>query len=248
MNNTDIIQRPEMQIQPSITPTEMLQAIVKGGITPENIMVFEKALDITFRMETRDAEKRFNADFVKFQSEMPVIVASSVIPNRGKYERYEDIIDKDGVGALLQKHGFSVSFSQPPEMPAGKIVVICHLSHIGGHSRPSSCAVRVKRADNETQSDTMAMTTAKRNALIQALNLIIRQDVLDNEHDAAIEGDPYAKVTQEQAEELERRVSETSSNINSFMRLAGAASFANILAKDYDMLDRLLREKEAKGR
>ena len=250
MKNANSEQLPAVQteqpIGAALTPAEMLQSIVKGGITPENVAVFEKALDICERMEKRDSERRFNSAFVKLQSDIPTIIAKTPIKNRGKYEKFEDLMEV--VGPILRAHGFSVSFSQPDQMPPGKMIEVCHLAHEGGHSRQHSCAIRTKKADDETQSDAMAMTTAKRNALIQALNIVIRQDILNNEHDAGIEGDPTAKVTSEQAFELERRVKETNSNLPAFLKLAKASTFADIPAIQYDILDALLRTKEARGR
>jgi hypothetical protein len=106
----------------------------------------------------------------------------------------------------------------------------------------------VGRADTETQADCKAATTAKRNALLNCLNIVVRQDVLTDEYDAAIEGDPNAKVTPEQAFELERRAKETNSNIAAFLDVAKAKSFADIPANRYDEMDRLLARKEKRGR
>jgi hypothetical protein len=244
---------PELSVapsQPMPVESQSLTPATSGGISIEQAFqaaatkaLDKESLEVMKQLLAMDAERRFSAAFVALQSDLPQITATSVIPNRGKYEKFEDILDV--VQPFLTKHGFTVSFSM--DFKENRIVETCHLTH-GGYTRSNSFAVRSGKADSDTQADCKAATTAKRNAFCNALNIVIRQDVLNNENDASIEGDPYAKVTQEQADELERRVKETNSNLNSFMRLAGAASFSNILAKDYDMLDRLLREKETKGR
>lgn len=227
-----------------MSPTTLLNSIVKGGITPENVTVFEKAMEIAWRMEERDAQKAFTAAFVALQAELPVIVAKTVIPNRGKYEKFEHVMDV--VSPLLQKHGFSVSFSM--DFKENRILETCHLRHIGGHSQSNSFAVRSGKADTETQADCKAATTAKRNALLNALNIVIAQDVLTSEHDAAIEGDPFEFVTKEQAGELERRVSETNSDKTAFLKFANSDKFATIQANRYPDLDSMLSRKERAGK
>lgn len=214
------------------------QAVVAGTIKAEHVVVMRELLAM-------DAERKFNAAFVRLQSRMPTIVASTVIPNRGKYERFEDVMRV--IGPLLSEHGFTVSFSQ--DFKDNRIIVTCTLSHEAGHSRPNAFAVRSGgKSDSETQADCKAATTAKRNALCQALNIVIRQDVLNEEDDATIEGDPNAKVTPEQAEELERRVKETNSSVSAFLKFCGATLFKDIPRSRYDEADAQLRRKEQAGR
>lgn len=230
-----------LAVRPQPTVADMLQAVVERGITNENVAALEKLTDLYERMQARDAEKAFATAFNKLQSELPTIVASSVIPNRGKYERFEDVMRQ--IGPVLHRNGFTVSFSM--DFKENRILETCHLTHVGGFTRTNSFAVRVSgKADSETQADCKAATTAKRNALLNCLNIVIRQDCFQDDSDAAMEGDPSAFVTAEQAEELERRVQLTNSNVAAFLSLAGAKKFAEIPANRYAELDGLLRRKE----
>ena len=226
-----------------LTVPQMLQTVIQGGVTAENATAFEKLIELHWKMQERDAEKQFNTAFVELQKEMPVIVAESVIPNRGKYQKFEDVM-RD-ISPLLVKHGFSVSFSN--EAKDNRITETCHLRHIGGHSQTNTFTVRVGgKSDSETQADCKAATTAKRNALLNALNIIIRQDCLqDEENDPRNEGAP---ITLEQADELERRVKETNSDEKAFLKVAGASMYRQIMSGKYPMLDALLRRKESQGR
>lgn len=207
--------------------------VMTGDLTPEKLGMLKELVAM-------DAARQFTAAFNALQAEMPTIVASTPIQNRGKYEKFEDVMRQ--IAPLLTKHGFTVSFNQDFEQT--RVIETCHLSHVGGHSRSSSFAVRVSKADSETQSDVKAATTAKRKALQDALNIVIRQDVLNEENDAGLEGDPNAFVTAEQADELEGRTKMTNSNIPAFLNLAGAKKFAEIPANRYAELDGLLRRKE----
>jgi hypothetical protein len=207
-------------------------AIVHGELDAAKLSVMKDLLAM-------DAERKFNAAFVNLQADLPVIVASTQIPNRGKYERYEDVMRV--VSPLLTKHGFTVAFSM--DFKDNRIIETCTLSH-AGHSRSNSFAVRSGKADSDTQADCKAATTAKRNALLNALNIVVRQDCLNNEEDIGIEGDPNAKITEAQAFELENRAALVHANIPALLKYAKVTRFDDIPANKYDELDQLLRRKE----
>lgn len=219
-----------------LTPAMILEAVVAGKIKPEDVSTFKALLAVS-------AEQQFAEAFVRLQADLPTIVATSVIPNRGKYERFEDVMRQ--IQPMLTKHGFTVSFSQ--DFTNNRIVTTCYLTH-GTHTRPNSFGVRASaKADSETQSDCKASTTAKRNALLQSLNIVIRQDCLNEEDDAALEGDPNKTVTPNEADELERRAKELNVEWPAFWQFAKAKTFATIPANRYAELDAMLRRKE-KGR
>jgi hypothetical protein len=229
-----------LAVRPQPTVADMLSAVIQGGVTNENIAALERMTDLYERMESKKAEQKFNAAFAALQSELPDIVASSIIPNRGKYERFEDIMY--AVKPLLVKHGFAVSFEQLADDK--RIRVTCHLRHADGHSTSTPFAVRLGgKADSDTQADCKASTTAKRNALTQALNIVVRQDAFDSEDDAKLEG---GFITLEQADELERRVALLNVDRVAFLKFAGAATFKEIPSSKYDLLDQQLAKKERK--
>lgn len=218
---------------------QVFQAVIDKQVSPENVEVMRQLLAMA-------AEQKFANAFVALQQELPTIVATSSIPNRGKYEKFEDVMKQ--IQPSLSKHGFTVSFSQDFRDNPTRIIVSCNLTH-GGFTRSNSFAVRSGgKSDSETQADCKAATTAKRNALCQALNIVIRQDCLNDEDDAGIEGNPNAFVTAAQADELERRSKETNSNIPALLAFAKAKTFATIQANKYDELDAMLRRKEQAGR
>lgn len=204
--------------------------ILTGDLTSEKMALIKDLVAM-------DAERKFTVAFNALQADLPTIVASSVIPNRGKYERFEDVMHQ--IAPFLTKHGFTVSFSQDVEET--RIIETCHLSHIGGHSRKSSFAVRVARADSETQSDVKAATTAKRKALQDALNIVIRQDCLNEEQDASLEG---GNISAEKADELERRVALLNQPHDKFLKWLQVKSYAEIPVGKYAIADEFLSKKE----
>lgn len=221
----------------------MLHTFIEKGVTAENVSALDQLCRLKERMDERDAERKFNGAFVALQSDMPVIVASSVIPNRGKYERFEDVMRV--VGPLLQSHGFAVSFEQKADDK--RITVTCHLRHIAGHSSSTPFSVRLGgRADSETQADCKASTTAKRNALLQALNIVIRQDIYQSdEADATMEG---GTITADQALDLRALCEEVKADKKKFLEFAGAESFETIATARFSDLLAMLQRKQREAR
>lgn len=208
----------------------MLQKMVDGGITKDNVEALTKMADLYERMQTRDAEKQFAAAFVALQADLPVIEAQTVIPNRGKYEKFEDVMNV--VSPLLTKHGFSVSFSM--DFRENRILETCHLQHVAGIVKSNSFAVRAGKADSDTQADCKAATTAKRNALLNCLNIVIRQDALQNEEgDGSLDGAPVAF---DQSQTLREMVKDCGADEKKFLAYAGATSYDEIAASKYDRL------------
>ena len=235
-----VSEAPQSQIVVSQPVAQMIEAVIAKGVTSENVAVMERLVELYERMQLKDAEKQFNAAFVALQADLPVIVASTIIPNRGKYERFEDVMRV--VGPLLVKHGFTVSFSM--DFKDTRILETCHLKHVGGHSQSNSFAVRSGRADTDTQADCKAATTAKRNALLNCLNVVIRQDVMQDEgSDARNEG---SVITKEQAAFLKQEVVATGSDESAFLRFAGAEKYEEILSGKYEVLASALSKKPRK--
>lgn len=230
---------PQVQQQ---STSALISAVIQSGITAANVEVIERLCALKEREDIKNAERDFNVSFVALKQEIPVIIASSVIPNRGKYERYEDIMRV--VGPLLLKHGFSESYSQSADDK--RITVNCHLRHVSGHSMTTPFSVRLGgRADSDTQADCKASTTAKRNSLLLALGIVIRQDIFQSdEADSSIEG---GFITREQAADLRLLCEETGSDVKKFLEFADAKTFEEIRDSRFaDLLEKLNAKRKHK--
>lgn len=243
MNELVPTRKSDMQVAtvPDVSIGEMMKAVIDKGVTADNAVALEKLAALYERMQDKSAEKDFTVAFNALQSKLPTIVAKTVIQNRGKYEKFEDVMHV--VSPLLKEFGFTVSFSM--DFKENRIIETCTLKHIGGHSQSNSFAVRSGKADSDTQADCKAATTAKRNALCNALNIVIRQDILSDEHDPRIEG---GCISEKQALELESRLALVHGDKVRFLKLAGSETFAGIAAGKYDVLDQFLAQKEGRSK
>lgn len=231
-------------VKPPPSVAEILMAVVEKGVTTENVAAVKEVVALYERMEEKKAERDFAQAFSALQGEMKRVKATRAVPNNDGTTRYcfapyEEIMAQ--VQPLLEKHGFTVSFST--DFDDKRLVKSCTLTHIGGASRTNKFAVRIGSGPpkaSESQADGAASTYAKRFALCDALNIIVDVDT-----DARAEG---GTITKEQADELERRVNETNSDQAAFLKLAGASNFYEIRAAKYEILDELLAKKERRGR
>lgn len=252
---TELIPRPNTDV--AVQETEplnigaMVQRILDGGHASENATAIEKLLDVHIKLEDRNAAKIFNTDFIGLQGELPKVKALKPVNCKDGSLKYmfapfEDIDDQ--VRPICLRFGFTYSFEADPASKAGYVTCICTLSHRGGHSRRIPFSIRIGSGPpgcTESQSDMSAYSQAKRGALCYALNIRIDKAM---EHDPRQESHP---ITADQAFELERRVKETNSNVEAFLKFAGADltakdRWATIPANRYPELDAMLRRKEAK--
>lgn len=218
---------------------KMLEAVIAKGVTAESVGVVERLVDLYERMQAKDAEKQFAAAFVALQSDMPPIQAVKPVPNRDgtiryKFAPYEEIMDK--VKPFLQKHGFTLTFSM--SYAEGRVTQNCTLMHVGGHSRTNQFMARIGSGppgSSEAQGDGAAATYAKRQALCDALNIVVEHD-----NDARAEGKP---ITRDEAQFLRELVKESKSDEAGFLRFAGAPDYESIGADKYSILVAALQKK-----
>lgn len=232
---------------------EMLKNIQAGQVTPQSVEVLKGMMDLYERNETRNAEKEFNKAFAKLQSEIPSIEATKPVPNKDGTVRYrfapfEEIMEK--VQPILTSNGFSISFNS--RFDNGRIVSICTIRHIGGHSQSNEFGARIGQGppgSSEPQADASAKNYARRGALCDCLNISI-----DHDDDARMMGKPIGKAL---AEELRSRVKALGDKIDEqrFLAFSGVAcsnpakveDYYEISDNRYDHLDQLLKRKEIGG-
>lgn len=222
---------------------QMLGKFIESGITEQNISAFERLLAMKERVDAKEAEKQFAAAFMALQSDMPPIQASKSVPDKNgnikyKFAPYESIMET--VRPLLQKHGFTLTFSM--NFSEGRVIQSCTLMHVGGHSRTNQFMARIGSGppgSSEAQGDGAASTYAKRFALCNALNIICEQDS-DGKDDARSDGEPISK---DKAAYLRELVHETKSNEAQFFLFAGASSYDTIGSARYDSCVTALMKK-----
>jgi len=224
----------KLESQPVLEVGRIIDAIVKSQMTPENVTVVERLIALQERQEAKKAEQDFDDAFALMQSQMQQVQAVKPVGTLYKYATYEDIMK--AVQPLLTEFGFSVSFDT--EMLEKQVTVTCILSR-KGHRRTNKFTCRTgtgPRGASEAQADSSAANSAQRQALCDALNIVV-----SHSDDKRNLGRP---ITKDQADCLRKRVKETGSDENSFLEFADARTYEEIKSEKYAELDAALRKKE----
>ncbi len=229
----------EFQQEPSVAL--MLQKVIEGGITKENVTALESLVGLYDRMQAKNAEKDFAVAFNRLMAEMPPIQATKPVPNNDGTVRYR-FAPLEEIEAIVRpvalRNGFSYSFSEGQSEP-GRITKICTVQHSSGHKRVHPFTVRTSAPPkaNDSQADGSTHSYAKRGAFSDAFSIIV-----DHDDDARMIGKPIGQAL---ALDLEDRVAKVGADENAFLKYAGAKTYAEISDERYPALDELLKRKEA---
>ncbi len=219
----------------------MLQKVIEGGITKENVTALESLVGLYDRMQAKNAEKDFAVAFNRLMAEMPPIQATKPVPNNDGTVRYR-FAPLEEIEAIVRpvalRNGFSYSFSEGPSEP-GRITKVCTVQHSSGHKRVHPFTVRTSAPPkaNDSQADGSTHSYAKRGAFSDAFSIIV-----DHDDDARMIGQAIGKAL---ADDLEARVILTGADKEAFLKYAGANSFAEISDERWPVLDELLKRKES---
>lgn len=225
----------------------ILNAAIAGGITKENIDVVKALVDMRREEQKEQNKAAFAKAFFNLRKSISVMdfYANKIATTKSGAAVYAYCSEQELSKVLepvLFQNGFTMLFGQ--RFDNGRIVAIVTLMHEGGHEETREYAVRAGATNamkDETAADAGAGTTAWRHLVIKMFGLKSR---IREDSDARNEGDPNAKVTPDQADELERRCKDLNRNVGKFLALAGATKFSEIPSRNYEMLDRMLCELE----
>ena len=238
---------------PARTPTslDILDAAVRGGVTSENVAVVKEIIAMRREELAFENKAKFNKAFFALRQEIGKMdfYADKAAKTESGQVAYRYCSEKElasGLEPVLFRHGFTMLFGQRDENE--RTVAVITLIHCDGHEETREYSVRsgaTNRMKDATAADTGATTSAWRHLVIKMFGLKSRIQESDDPRNL---GDTSRKITPAQADELERRVKLLNSNVAAFLKLAGAATFAEIPAANLDVMDRLLRTKEQRGK
>ncbi len=199
------------------------------------------------RQEINQANKvLFNQQFFQLRKEIQTmsLYADKSAKTDGGGVAYTYCSEQEISGMLetaLLRHGFAMMFGQRQD--GERTVAIITLIHEGGHEETREYAVRsggTNRMKDATAADTGATTSAWRHLCVKWFGLKSR---IHDSDDVRNLGDLNTKVTQAQAEELERRAGLLNCQ-KAFLDYAKAPKFSDIPANRYADLDQMLSRKE----
>ncbi len=205
----------------------------------------------------RAAKVAYASALAEMQPELPIVGRKGRIEIRAKtssgerdgriqqatpYALWEDI--NEAIRPSLAKHGFALSF-RTGQTAEGKITVTGILCHREGHSEETTITLMHDStgSKNSVQAVGSSISYGKRYTAIMLLNITTRGE--DDDGKAAGAG---PTISDEQVQDLNNLLTETKSNTETFLTIAGVASIPEIPAAQYEPLRRMLEQKKAAKR
>lgn len=184
-SQTGLVPTTQAERLPQLTPageinqvaavTNLIQFAIEHKSDPAQL---ERLVDLQLRVMALDAKAKFDSAKNAFQAECPVIGANRSADIKGgakyNYADLEKIATR--IRPLLERHGFSYSFSQKHN---GDIIeVTCHLRHQAGHEEQTTFSGpwATNAGMSAIQKYASATTFCQRYALRMALGLPVGAD------------------------------------------------------------------------
>jgi hypothetical protein len=196
----------------------IIQIIERAAMNPEVDMdKMERLLVMKERMDAKEAESLFNKAMTKAQSEMKRVSADAQNPQtRSKYASYA-ALDK-ALRPIYTEHGFALSFDTNDGAADGLMRIVCHLSHIGGHSR-SPYVDMPADGKGARGGDVMTKTHAAGSAMSYGMRYLLKMifNVAVGENDDDGNGAEIPRISEEQANEIYAKIDDNGLDMGAFM-------------------------------
>lgn len=228
--------------QPVTQQSAILAMISRANENPDiNIDKMERLYVMYEKAMTIDKETAFNAAMTQAQMEMAPIATDATNPQtRSKYASYAQL-DR-AVRPIYTKHGFALSFDEGDSPKPEHVRVLCQVSHASGFSRSfhTDMPADGKGAKGgDVMTKTHAVGAAKSYGMRYLLRGIFNLAVGEEDND----GNTEERISEQQAAELRKLLSEVNANEESFLRTIKAQSIESIRAGAYSTVVALVEAK-----
>ena len=241
---------PKVAQNESVALMDMIQRAARDpSISIERV---EQMYSFYERVQASQSRKAFDAAMSAAKSKTPIIKKNQSVSfgegTKTTNYNHEDFAEiARTVDPILSENGLSYRFRVSSQIDA-PVMVTCVISHIDGHSEETTLSAGrdASGAKNAIQSIGSTLTYLQRYTLKAALGLAAAKD--DDGKTSEKTVDDLAPVSGEQAEVLTALITETNTNIATFLKIAQAESVSDVLAKDYEGLKKLLTAKKGNAK
>lgn len=236
---------PPTPAAPTTEVEAMLALIERVARDPQSdIEKLERLVAMRERLETREAERQFNAAMAAVQAEIPIVLRDRTnTQTNSKYATLERIAK--AIMPIVAKHGFSVSFGMDePKQPdcCGITAIVSN----GGYSRNYRADVPIDAAGlkgvvNKTKTHAFGSTASygRRYLLCMIFNVATGDD-----DDGNTAGNAKETISEDQAMQLRELIEATNSDQAKLLAYLKIESVADIPADKFDWVCGLLKRKQ----
>ena len=226
-----------------LVPTEQspIVGLLNAAIAKGDTEAIKTLAEIYERFEAKRAEREFVAALLAFKQECPAIEKTEPGVHNSKFAPLGKIAGI--INPLLGKHGLTYSFNT--ELQDKRVVSICIVQHVGGHTTRTTFAAPIDPAPRmtETHATASAVSLAQRYALLLALGVVTR--AMDDDGQAATAGET---ISPGQLAALDKLVAETQAAGPAFWKFCKVERLEDLPAKDFDRVQQALQERKKRGR
>ena len=247
MTEQALAETPKAQIQASaaVTPMQMIQTAVQQGADIDKIA---KLMALQERYEANEARKSWNQAMNALKANPPHVRKNNKVSygsKGGRTEYQHATLDHmaNAVSEAMTPHG--LSFRWETNQDNGTIKVTCIVSHRDGHSERTTLSAGADQSGgkNSIQAVGSAVTYLQRYTLKAAVG--IAEEGQDDDA-ATVNRATVERISQQQADQITARLSETESDRDRFLAAlspklnARLNAIAEIPASGFDTAMRMI--------
>jgi len=205
------------------------------NIDPDRV---ERFLVMAREDRAERARIAFNAAMSACQAELPRVLRDARNTHSGAaYARLESIAK--ATAPIIARHGFSLSFDTEPSPIQSNLRVTCTCAHEAGHERayhldlpPDTAGAQGKANKTPIQGIGSTITYARRYLVLQVFNIALTNDPYDT--DGAPAGGNDDVISDEQAEQIRKQLTEHKIPPDRLLRFFGVESVPDLPANRFD--------------
>jgi ERF superfamily protein len=226
-------------------PRSLISAIVELARDPSvDVSKLDALVQMQERLERRQAEVEFSQALSRLAAAMPRVKKNGRVDlGAGKsyaFSKWEDI-DRI-IRPMMAAEGFTLAFDSVPR-EGGGMVITGTLLHRDGHSKTASMPLALDTGPGRNNLQAMGSTLSygKRYCAEMLLN-IVREGTDD---DGMRGGNEL--ISDQEAAELSRGLTETKSNLNQFLTFMGVTAIPDIQTRDLARARNAIEAKRKKA-
>jgi len=233
-----------IQSQSSLSP--MVQAVLSGQMTPEQLQAL---LNVQKEYERNEAEKAFHRALAEFKKHDIQIGRDKLVTyktDKGttSYRHATLGAALTIVNPILSQYGLSLTWTTNQDMQnGGRVKVTCVLSHAMGFSTSTSLEASPDSSGSKNNIQAIGSTISYLERYT-AFSLLGLASMDQDDDGAGADGPEY--INEEQVVELERLLSEVKADKAMFLKYMKVAGLTIIPVDQYDRAVRALNAKKSK--
>lgn len=218
-----------------------------AGDASVDVSKMERLFEMRERMLTREAHLQFNASLKKAKEEMPAVLKNKYNEQtKSHYANLESV--SDAMDPVITANGFSLTFGTAPTSLEGHYLVICTLTHDGGHEKTYEAPIPIDNAGikgtaNKTLTHAFGSTMSYGRRYLKMMIFDVKTTDDDGNGNGARQPDSVF-MSDEQIDELEALIKSTKTDKPKFLAYLKEETLEAMSAAKFNYAKQALQAKQ----